>query len=301
MGFSSNGDQELVEVVLRYTRMLLEHCGNRSIYASSAHLNDLLNTTSLSVLIATLEVGSELAQRYQASVKRITNPSRQISAALLANHYNIDLDRVQQLALPVVKTPIVSLSDPVTTQTPGSTKGKERAQGGSPKSANSIHANDLVALAASDDKRWHGWGDVKVAYYPQNTQQDSVGNDAERASLPSTPTPLRRSSTMTSQHHTPKSRSNFDDSSPTAPRMPGVSDETTSAGPKFYEIPQSVIASTSVYELVSRTPADLPPPSKYEVFHRIRASKALMDSGESRQKLLAVRLLAINNLAFLIT
>ncbi|KAK2937188.1 hypothetical protein FoTM2_000406 [Fusarium oxysporum f. sp. vasinfectum] len=299
LGFSSNGDRQLVEVVLRYTRMLLEHCGNRSIYASSAHLNDLLNTTSLSVLIATLEVGSELAQRYQASVKRITNPSRQISAALLANHYNIDLDRVQQLALPFVKTPIVSLSDPVTTHTPGSTKGKERAQGGSPKSANSIHANDLVALAASDDKRWHGWGDVKVAYYPQNTQQDSAGTDAERASLPSTPTPLRRSSTMTSQHHTPKGRGNFDDSSPIAPRTPGVSDETTSAGPKFYEIPQSVIASTSVYQLVSRTPADLPPASKYEVFHRIRASKALMDSGESRQKLLAVRLLAINNLAYI--
>ncbi|KAG7422002.1 E3 ubiquitin-protein ligase TOM1-like [Fusarium oxysporum f. sp. rapae] len=299
LGFSSNGDQQLVEVVLRYTRMLLEHCGNRSIYASSAHLNDLLNTTSLSVLIATLEVGSELAQRYQASVKRITNPSRQISAALLANHYNIDLDRVQQLALPFVKTPIVSLSDPVTTHTPGSTKGKERAQGGSPKSANSIHANDLVALAASDDNRWHGWGDVKVAYYPQNTQQDSAGTDAERASLPSTPTPLRRSSTMTSQHHTPKGRGNFDDSSPIAPRTPGVSDETTSAGPKLYEIPQSVIASTSVYQLVSRTPADLPPASKYEVFHRIRASKALMDSGESRQKLLAVRLLAINNLAYI--
>ncbi|PCD46065.1 hypothetical protein AU210_001479 [Fusarium oxysporum f. sp. radicis-cucumerinum] len=299
LGFSSNGDRQLVEVVLRYTRMLLEHCGNRSIYASSAHLNDLLNTTSLSVLIATLEVGSELAQRYQASVKRITNPSRQISAALLANHYNIDLDRVQQLALPFVKTPIVSLSDPVTTHTPGSTKGKERAQGGSPKSANSIHANDLVALAASDDKRWHGWGDVKVAYYPQNTQQDSAGTEAERASLPSTPTPLRRSSTMTSQHHTPKGRGNFDDSSPIAPRTPGVSDETTSAGPKFYEIPQSVIASTSVYQLVSRTPADLPPASKYEVFHRIRASKALMDSGESRQKLLAVRLLAINNLAYI--
>ncbi|KAG4265273.1 E3 ubiquitin-protein ligase HUWE1 [Fusarium proliferatum] len=299
LGFSSNGDQQLVEVVLRYTRMLLEHCGNRSIYASSAHLNDLLNTTSLSVLIATLEVGSELAQRYQASVKRITNPSRQISAALLANHYNIDLDRVQQLALPFVKTPIVSLSDPVITHTPGSTKGKERAQGGSSKSANSIHANDLVALAASDDKRWHGWGDVKVTYYPQNTQQDSAGNDAERASLPSTPTPLRRSSTMTSQHHTPKGRGNFDDSSPIAPRTPGVSDETTSAGPKFYEIPQSVIASTSVYELVSRTPADLPLASKYEAFHRIRASKALMDSCESRQKLLAVRLLAINNLAYI--
>ncbi|KAF4343676.1 e3 ubiquitin ligase HUWE1 [Fusarium beomiforme] len=299
LGFSSNGDEQLVEVVLRFTRMLLEHCGNRSIYASSAHLNDLLNTTSLSVLIATLEVGSELAQRYQASVKRIANPSRQISAALLANHYNIDLDRVQHLALPFVKTPIISLSDPVTSHTPGSTKGKERAQGGGSKAASSIHANDLVALAASDDKRWSGWGDVKVAYYPQNTQQESTVADASRASLPSTPTPLRRSSTMTSQQHTPKSRSNFDDSSPLGPRTPGISDETTSTGPKIYEIPESVIASTPIYQLVSRIPTDIPPVSQYEIFHRIRVSKALMESSEARQKLLAVRLLAVNNLAYI--
>ncbi|KAF4997039.1 hypothetical protein FGRMN_4127 [Fusarium graminum] len=298
LGFSAEGDRELVEAVLRFTRMLLEHSGNRSIYASSAHLNDLFNTTSLTVLIATLEVGSELAQRYQASVKRIQNPSRQICAALLANHYNIDLDRVQQLALPFVKTPIISLSDPVASHTPGSTKGKDRAQGGSSKTANSMHANDLVALAASDDKRWAGWGDVKVTYYPQSTQHETTSADTGRASVPSTPTPLRRSSTMTSQHQTPRARSNLDDSSPLAPRTPGNVDDSASAGPKTFEIPQSVVASTSVYQLVSRIPADLPPASKYEAFHKIRVSKALMDSSESRQQLLAVRLLAINNLAY---
>ncbi|KAL6919421.1 hypothetical protein ACHAP8_002798 [Fusarium lateritium] len=299
LGFSSDGDRQLVEVVLRFTRMLLEHCGNRSIYASSAHLNDLLHTTSLSVLIVTLEVGSELAQRYQASVKRIANPSRQISTALLANHYNIDLDRVQQLALPFVKTPIINLSDPVPSNTPGSAKGKDRTPGGSSKTANSMHANDLVALAASDDKRWVGWGDVKVIYYPQTTQQESVSGDGSRASVPSTPTPLRRSSTMTTQHQTPKSRSNLDDSSPLGPRTPGNAEDSASAGSKVFELPQSVVSSTSIYRLMSSVPADLPPAAKYEIFHRIRTSKALMGSNESRQQLLAVRLLSINNLAYI--
>ncbi|RGP79709.1 e3 ubiquitin- ligase huwe1 [Fusarium longipes] len=298
LGFSSDGDRQLVEALLRFTRMLLEHCGNRSIYASSAHLSDLLNTTSLSVLIATLEVGSELAQRYQASVKRIANPSRQISTALLANHYNIDLDRVQQLALPFVKTPIISLSDPMPSNTPVSAKGKDRAQGGGSKTANSMHANDLVALAASDDKRWVGWGDVKVVYFPQNTQPESTGGEGGRASVPSTPTPLRRSSTMTSQHQTPKSRSNLDDSSPLGLRTPGNADDSASAGSKVFELPQSVVASASIYRLMSSVPTDLPPAAKYEVFHRIRAAKALMGSNESRQQLLAVRLLAINNLAY---
>ncbi|KAM5377384.1 hypothetical protein ACJZ2D_005065 [Fusarium nematophilum] len=304
LDFPADGDRQLIEVVLRFTRMLLEHCGNRSIYASSAHLNDLLNTTSLTVLIATLEVGSELAQRYQASVKRIGNASRQISTALLANHYNIDLDRVQQLALPFVKTPIISLSDPVPPYTPGSAKGKERAQGSSSKAVTSMHANDLVAIAASDDRRWNGWGDVKVSYYPQNTQQEPVGSaDTGRSSIPSTPTPLRRSSTMTSQQHqTPKARNHFgDDSSPLGPRTPGLADESTAAGPKSFEVPQAVVVSTPVYELVSRCSADIPPASKYEAFHRVRAAKALLGSRESRQQLLAVRLLAINNLAYIHT
>ncbi|KAF4459560.1 e3 ubiquitin- ligase huwe1 [Fusarium albosuccineum] len=301
LGFPSDGDRQLIEVVLRFTRMLLEHCGNRSIYASSAHLNDLLNTTSLTVLIATLEVGSELAQRYQASVKRIGNASRQISTALLANHYNIDLDRVQQLALPFVKTPIISLSEPVSSHTPGSAKGKERVQGSSSKAVTSMHANDLVALASSDDKRWNGWGDVKVSYYPQNTQQDFVGADTGRSTMPSTPTPLRRSSTMTSQQHqTPRGRNQFgEDSSPLGPRTPGMADESAAAGPKTFEVLQSVVASTPVYDLVSRCPADLPPTSKYEAFHRVRVSKALLGSRESRQQLLAVRLLAITNLAYI--
>ncbi|KAH7156147.1 hypothetical protein EDB81DRAFT_378977 [Dactylonectria macrodidyma] len=304
LGFPLDGDRQLIQVVLRFTRMLLEHCGNRSIYASSAHLNSLLHTTSLPVLIATLEVGSELAQRYQASVKRIGNASRQISAALLLNHYNIDLDRVQQLALPFVKTPIISLSDPLPTHTPGSAKGKEKGQAGSSKTVTSMHANDLVALASSEDKRWNSWGDVKVTYYPQNTTQEAtVLLDPGRSSAPSTPTPLRRSSTMTShQHQTPKSRNHFgDDSSPLGPRTPGVADESAAPGPKTFELSQSVVASTPLYDLVSRCPADLPLTSKYEAFHRLRAAKVLMGSREERQQLLAVRLLAINNLAYIHT
>ncbi|KAH6900081.1 hypothetical protein B0T10DRAFT_14649 [Thelonectria olida] len=303
LGYPTDGDRKLVETVLKFTRMLLEHSGNRSIYASSPHLNDLLYTTSLPVLIATLEVGSELAQRYQASVKRIGTPSRQISTALLANHYNIDLDRVHQLALPFAKTPFVSLSDPIPSHTPGSAKGKERAHGSNPKTVTSMHANDLVALASSDDKRWSTWGDVKVSYYPQHATQESAAPVAQgRSSAPSTPTPLRRSSTMGShQHQTPKSRNHFDDSSPLGPRTPGILDESAPPGPKWVEMSQSQVTSTSAFELMSRCPDDLPPASKYETFHRLRAAKALTGSREDRQKLLAVRILAINNLAYIHT
>lgn len=300
----ADGDAKLVEAVLKFTRMLLEHCGNRSIYASSGHLNDLLNSTDWSILIATLEVGSELAQRYQASVRRIGNASRQISSALLANHYNIDLDRVQQLALPFVKTPIVALGDVVPSVTPSSvSKGKEKAHPSGTKITTSAHANDLGAVACSDDAtRWIGWGDVKVTYYPQEPVSDpSARVDATRSSLPSTPTPLRRSSTIGAHHQsTPRARNiSGDDSSPLAPRTPGFIDETVSSGQKSFELPQSLVTSASMHDLLTRIPEDMPSSTKYEVFHRLRVAKSLTGTREARQQLLAGRLLAIINLAYI--
>ncbi|GJD05509.1 hypothetical protein ColKHC_14334 [Colletotrichum higginsianum] len=89
LGYEDDGDRQLIEAVLKFTRTLLEHCGNRSIYSSSMVLNKLLNTTALSVLLATLQVSAELAQRYQASVKRIGSASRTVSTALLGNHYQM--------------------------------------------------------------------------------------------------------------------------------------------------------------------------------------------------------------------
>ncbi|TWU74892.1 hypothetical protein ED733_003614 [Metarhizium rileyi] len=281
LGFSTDGDRVLIEAVLRFTRMLLEHCGNRSIYASSPHLNDLLNSTALSVLISTLEVGSELAQRYQASVKRIGNASRQISAALLANHYNIDIERVQHMALPFVKTPIINLADTVSSLTPTSTKGKEkeRAHGSGGRNSTPTHANDLVAIATCGDALWQGWGDVKVLYYPQDSH-DSVEVPIEtgRTSLPSTPTPLRRSHTVGNQHNTPRVRNvGVDDSSPILPRTPAVSEEHAAPGQKSLDLPKSVISTTSIYDLVKRCPDDMPPTAKYELFHRIRVLRHDID------------------------
>lgn len=303
LGLAPYGDMLLIEAVLRFTRMLLEHCGNRSIYASSAHLNDLLNSTSLSVVVATLQVGSELAQRYQASVKRFGSPSRQISAALLANHYNIDLERVQQLALPFFKTPIVTLSDAAPTSTPASAKGKEKAHAGSGRAATSMHANDLAAIVSPDDNRWKDWADVRVFYYPEEaTTANDVPVDHGRSSAPSTPTPLRRSSTMTTHQHTPRNRNaSGEDSSPLVPRTPAVVDEHVTPGQKSFDLPRSTVVSMSISDLVSRCPQDMPAAAKYELFHRLRVAKALIGSRESRQQILAMRLLAINNLAYIHT
>ncbi|CAI0648413.1 unnamed protein product [Colletotrichum noveboracense] len=305
LGYNQDGDRQLIEAVLNFTRVLLEHCGNRSIYSSSMVLNKLLNTTVLSILLATLRVSSELAQRYQASVKRIGNASRTVSTALLGNHYQIDLDRVHTLALPFAKTPIVSLSDPVATSTPTSaSKGKEKAQVSSQKNAAVMFANDLGSVLTADNARWHGWGDIKVSYTaPSTTREQPVHVPADRvaSSVPTTPTPLRRSTTAGSQHNTPRSARQpaADDTSPLSVRSPGTTNDHASSSQRIFDIPQSVVASTSIYDLLSRCPADMPASAKYEVLNRLRVAKALLGSTESRQQVLAIRLLAINNLAYI--
>ncbi|KAL2880471.1 E3 ubiquitin-protein ligase tom1 [Colletotrichum sp. CLE4] len=305
LGYSADGDRQLIEAVLKFTRTLLQHCGNRSIYSSSMVLNKLLNTTVLSLLLATLQVSAELAQRYQASVKRIGSASRTVSTALLSNHYQIDLDRLNSVALPFAKTPIVSLSDSVATATPtSSAKGKEKAPAPSHKNAAAMFANDLGAVLTPDNARWNGWGDIKITYTVASTAKDhpvSMAPDRIGSNMPSTPTPLRRSTTAGSQHNTPRSarQAGGDEASPLSTRSPLVANDHAKSSQRIFDLPQSVVASTPIYELLARCPADMPASAKYEVLNRLRVAKALLEGAESRQQALAVRLLAIQNLAYI--
>ncbi|TQN70708.1 E3 ubiquitin-protein ligase TOM1-like protein, partial [Colletotrichum shisoi] len=305
LGYEDDGDRQLIEAVLKFTRTLLEHCGNRSIYSSSMVLNKLLNTTALSVLLATLQVSAELAQRYQASVKRIGSASRTVSTALLGNHYQIDLDRVQNLALPFSKTPIVSLSDSAAIATPmSSIKGKDKVHPTNQKNAAVMFANDLGSVLTSDNTRWNGWGDIKVPYTASSAAKDQpipAASDRVASSMPSTPTPLRRSTTAGSQHNTPRSarQPGAEDASPLSVRQPGDFGEQASSSQRLFDLPQSIVASTSIYELLSRCPEDMPVSTKYEVLNRLRVAKALLGGAQYRQQALAVRLLAITNLAYI--
>ncbi|ORY64156.1 uncharacterized protein BCR38DRAFT_208474 [Pseudomassariella vexata] len=310
LGYSDDGDSFLVAELLKFTRMLLEHCGNRSIYASSSHLNDLLHSTDYNIVCAALQVGSELAKRYQASLKRLGMATRQFHTALLSNHYNIDLDRVQQLAQPFVKTPIVKPADPLPLATPiASAKSKEKGNHSGSKHAAVTNANDLCAIAKSgiSDARWNGWGDIKVSYYPtpgsaSQSSERQTHPDRGASSVPSTPTPLRRSNTTSAPQSTPRAgRQTVSDDSPSpSARSPAVgNNEGSTPGQKSLEIPHSVVVTTPIYKLIERIPSDAPKETKYEVLNRLRVAKALTGSVEFRQKALKARLLAIQNLAYI--
>ncbi|KAI1139536.1 hypothetical protein F5Y05DRAFT_411725 [Hypoxylon sp. FL0543] len=316
LGYNHDGDVYLIVAVLKFTQMLLDHCGNRSIYASSSHLNDLLNSTDFTIICATLRVGVELAERYQASVKRIHGmTTRQVHTTLLSNHYNIDLERVQQLSQPFVKTPLSKSSSLESTvlSTPGSAgKSKDKTHSGSPKNVAAMFANDLCALARDDSTenpgaRWSGWGDVKLTYYPtsdssQAPTQQSLPDRGTSSNAPSTPTPLRRSSTSAAAQTTPRpSRQGASEDSPASASRPAAvgREESSPPGQKTLEIPHALVSSSSIYQLLAKAPSDLPKETQYEFLNRLRIAKALTGSVESRRQALKARLLAIQNLAYI--
>lgn len=322
LGYGKDGDRQLVESILDFSRMLLQNCGNRSIYASSAHLSNLLNSTSLSIIEETLHLSLELAQRYQAALKRMNVPARHVSSALLANHYNIDLDRVLQLALPFAKT-ITTSPEPaqfVAPSTP-SVKGKEKAVatglGPTPKATTSIlHANDLVSMVkggngvhaspktAQTEISWDQWGDVKLTYYPKtNPEQESTSPRQAIPTLsntPVTPTPIRRASNL-GPNASRLSRQSVVEESPSpaarAATFP-IHEEQPTPNFKVIEVSSSKLKSTGVHAILRENTSGLPQNVQYELLTKLRIAEALTTSLETRRKLLSIRLLAITNLAY---
>ena len=308
LGFGPDGDRQLVEDILNFSRKLLENCGNRSLYASSERLGDLLNTTSLSLLSATLQLAARLAHRYYASRQKGAQSSQHLNNSLLQMHYNIDLEKMQKLANPFTK-PQSSISTPASSSTP-TAKGKEKAHSSKAIFPASVNINDLSALtqntkssvngsanhASTTEKTthhpssWEHWGSVLLTYY----QSATVPKDDQKP--PPTPTPSRRPSGLSR----PSRLSNSDDS-PEASSATSITkpEEPTSGGMRQIEIPHSQIASAQVEDVLKDGLQNLPRESHYELLTRVRNAKALATSVSMRQELVKIRLLAITNLAYI--
>lgn len=286
LGYGPEGDRELVETILDFSKLLLEKCGNRSLYSSSERLGDLLHTTSLSLLQSTLRLALCLAQRYHARHRGGSH----IQPSLLATHYNIDLEKLQKVAAPFPR-PFISGKSSISESPAASVKGKEKA---APTRHN---ANDLISLMREDDG-WDEWGHVHVLYYPpgvpeRHSKDAESRTGAHPSEAPSTPTPLRRSATQP----TPRlSRASNADDSPGNP--PSGKHDDAQRGAKTLDIPYSKTSSTSAEELLASHLTEVPHDSKYELLHKIRTAQGLATSHSSRQQVLAIRALAIANLAY---
>lgn len=328
LGFSAEGDRELVESVLRFSTLLMRNCGNRTIYASSAHLNNILNTTSLSLVLVTLELASELAQRYSAALKRTNIPIRNVVNSLLASHYSINLEKVQQLALPFSKTVTspADLAQPATPATP-TVKGKEKANFGAsaPQKVTStkVFATDLASLAKGGsgvggspksasarpgegaDATWEGWGDVQLRFHLKTSPEPETTGTASYlptprphpATTPVTPTPSRRSNL--GPHGQQRASADAPATLPRAATFPApTTDETSRDAYKHIELSGAKIRFAGLHTLLAENVSELNADQRYELLHKLRVANALTTSLETRRQILAIRLLAITNLTY---
>ena len=288
LGYGPDGDRQLVETILDFSRLLMEKCGNRSLYDSSERLGDILNTTSLSLLQSALRLSLILAQRYHSRQRG----SNYLQPSSLASHYNIDLEKLQKVAGPFPRP---------------FTLGKNAAffPGGDKPGEVKLDANDLPSLSR-EAHGWEEWGHVHLLYYPSGTVEKQRAPQAVRGEsglqAPSTPTPIRRSSTQ------PTPRSNIPSNAEESPAFsatissvsntPSGKPEEVSRGGKSLDVPYTSISSSKTEDLLVSNLPQVPADSKYDLLHRIRTAKGLSTSKDTRQQILAIRILAISNLAY---
>ena len=315
LGFEADGDRHLVDSILVFSRVLLENCGNRSLYNSSDRLGDILNTTDLSLLTSALHLAVRLAQRYHASRQRGSNASQHLNNALLASHYNIDLEKVQKLANPFVKALPQSLNGAELSSAPATTptaKGKEKTHS---FPFNLIHPSDMLALATDEfsltngsppqdgtednagHSSWEDWARVSMRYYHN---PDSFRDEKRPRMIvpisPATPTPVRRPSGLSRHSRLP----NSDEAIEASGALPaGKPEEPTSAGMRTITIPYGKISTLPIEEIIQSSICDLPNEHHYELLTKLRIAYALSSSSHSRQQMLGIRLLAITNLAYI--
>ncbi|KAI9847392.1 MAG: hypothetical protein M1837_002581 [Sclerophora amabilis] len=325
-GFSEEGDRELVENILDFSRKLLENCGNRSLYSSSGRLNDLLNTCSLSLLTSTLRLGIRLAQRYHSSRARTMGTAQHVNSTLLANHYNINLDRVQKIAAPFIKS--LPIRDAAQARAPGSSgpKGTDKATPTNRASGGvTVLATDLVNLvkeeaehqdaAKSSEKHisatndgWQDWGGVSFTYYPTSSSPKSETKSSSTAgpsdgptAEPGSPTPFRRTSHLGQQQTLRRSRlsTSEDSGNPANDSSPAKKPDHGVEGVKTVEIPFAKISSTPTCQILSSMLPEVPQDSRFDLLHRLRVAGALTCSLERRREIVAIRILAMTNLAYI--
>ncbi|KAL2835186.1 hypothetical protein BDW59DRAFT_4863 [Aspergillus cavernicola] len=287
LGYGPEGDRELLEAVLDFSRLLLEKCGNRSLYNSSERLGELLNTTSLTLLQSTLRLSLSLAQRYHSRHRGGSH----LQQSLLAAHYNLDLEKLQKIAAPFPRPTLPGQP----ASSPSGVKSKDKA----PQTRH--NANDLSSLTRESDG-WDEWGHVRLLYYPLGSAEQAKaapesGPGVPLAHAPSTPTPLRRSHPSTTPRvgRVPST----EDSPASVVNTPATKSDETLSGGKTLDIPNSKISSASAEEIILSHSEELPDDSKYELLNRIRTANGLATSHSTREQILSIRILAITNLAYI--
>ncbi|ETN37662.1 uncharacterized protein HMPREF1541_07285 [Cyphellophora europaea CBS 101466] len=284
--FGEEGDRILIESILDFSRLLVEKCANRATYNSSDRLNDLLNTTSLSLLHRTLRLTILLAQRYSERGSPVPAP--------VAKFYDYDHDRLRCLASPIAQN--LSPAKRVPASPVKSTKSKAGHVSGSRRTSAAANPNDFRSLCrdfsaqtgsarpAQPDRDWQAWAQVKVAWTPEALAKDTGEQSKPLAqptapSTPNTPTPLRRQTSASAK----------------AVQLPDSAQEASdsSSNLRSLEFSTSDLSKMTIEEALRTCPDEMPKTTRYELLHKLRIAYGLLSS-HGRKDVLAIRILAIN-------
>lgn len=276
LGFANDGDRQLVESILSFSKLLLEKCGNRTLYNSTERLNDLLNTTSLSLLNETLRITLLLAQRYADRPSTTTNQ---------AQFYQFDLERIQKLAGTVPRN-----TSRRTPQSPTkTTKSRDKSSQTKLRNAsNTADPNDFRALArpaSAGEPDWSTSATVKLTWpvqAPSAPQSRPAASRLASSDLPSSPTPVRQQTATTSTSNASNIDTNVSHSS-----------SADASGTQHVELTATDIAARPIEDTLQHAPESMPANTRYEFLYKLRIAYGLLDSAESRNLLLQIRLTAI--------
>lgn len=267
-----------------------------------------MNSTDLDIIYSALYLGSRLALRYYSSRSRGSSSNH---LALLASHYNINLDKVTKLASPFVKgigltstTTSGGKSTPTKAILPIFASDLGRiARGENPPNTAPAGTKPKGKSADSKDGSWEEWGGAWISYYMNPKAQSSASTSVTvppplPVREPTTPTPRRVSHppNVTPSPSAHRSRHGNEDTPQEPVQQPA------SSGLQTLEISASRIREAkNLEEIISSTLPELPADYHYEFLHRLRVAKALGGDLESRRKILGIRILALTNLAYVLS
>ncbi|GAB7346103.1 hypothetical protein MBLNU457_4860t2 [Dothideomycetes sp. NU457] len=291
-GYTQEGDRELIECILDFSRLLLESCANRSLYESSGHLNFLLNSVSLSLLKTTLRLALCLAQRYHSTKNRVV--SSHVLNSLLASHYNLNLDRIQRLANVFPKKAVSAQTAAFTT--PARSKDKSSDSGAA---VNLADINSLVKSEDAMDGFRSEIADVQMTYYDKQALPDTAMKRTDfQPDSPASPTPVRRSSNLGPGSASRQDRTIMNEDQPETPSKVSKPDSVSATGPKVLSIAANEIASKPTWAILDAYMDELPSDCHDELLQRVRIASAFMHSKQDVEDIVCIRLLSIANLAY---
>ncbi|GAA6031536.1 hypothetical protein JCM8097_006506 [Rhodosporidiobolus ruineniae] len=269
--------KELVLAVLAFQKVLLENSTNRKIFQGFDRLNDLLHTTDLDVLLATLRLALRPAQQYSSLNSSISSipfiEKRLLSLAQPwgTREHGLDMAHIAQEG---------PLEVPLELQEP-EWQFYRKVEGGA-----------AAPASGEEDQEKKEKDKGKDVEMEVEQQQASASTSAAAAAPPtvpagaSTPGPARRTTSFAPHLQTP--------ATPSAPSA------STSSKPQegltSIHLPNLRTTSSSTIDILLDLVStyQVPESDRLDLLQKIRISKALCGTPAERQQLLIVRLLALS-------